>query len=200
MKTANNTTINEFISCLFDNDFSVIDEETFKNIHIEYIDISGQYETAEYEHIKTILILSTRIELIKTYLYIEYQFLSQFERPFLPVCKDLKKFGYTLIWRDNTEDFVKQLENIEQSEKRFIIQLEGERSALEKQNNKQISDSETGQIWQTKQTRKEFIKMIIDLQKQNYKIDRDKTTIEELAIMISDLRDNILATCQDKTL
>jgi hypothetical protein len=188
MRAAKNTTINEFMQCLFENDFSNIDEETFKTIHAEYIDISGQYETSEYEHIKTILTLSTRIELIKTYLYIEYLSLDQFERPFLPACKDFKKFGYTLIWRDNTEDFVKQLENIEQSEKRFQLQLEGEKSALEKQNDK---SAQAGK--QNRQTRKEFLKMIIDLQKQNYKIDRDKTMVEDLAIMISELRDNILA-------
>jgi hypothetical protein len=183
--TALNTTINEFMSCLFENDFSVIPEDTFKDIHTEYIDISGQYESAEYEHIKTILTLSTRIELIKTYLYIEYQFLCQFERPFLPACRDLKKFGYTLTWRDDTEDFVRQLEDIEQREKKFNLQLEGEKKILEKSRN---ATNEP-----VKQSRKEFLKMIIDLQKQNYKIDRDKTTVEELAITISELRDNILA-------
>jgi hypothetical protein len=149
IRSASNTTINEFMLCLFENDFSIIDEQAFKTIHAEYIDISGQYETAEYEHIKTILTLSTRIELIKTLLYIEYQCLSQFERPFLPACKDFKKFGYTLIWRDDTEDFVKQLENIEQSENRFKLQLDGERQILEKQSSKQA-----GQAGQTRQTRK----------------------------------------------
>jgi len=188
---ASDCTINQYIKCLFDNNYTVLGEgseqeqkEAFHNIETEYIDLSGQFETGEYETIRNILALSSRIELINTLFYIEDTFLKEFKHPFLPAFKEFKKFGYTLKWNDDIEDFYDQLLNVKSSEQSYLVDLEIEKKKLKKPE----TDEEKSPA-----KRADFIRMLIGLQKQKYIIDRNVTTVEDLAIMVSELREQMMS-------
>lgn len=191
IKKASECTINQYIKCLFDKNYSALGEGTeqelldaFQNIETEYIDLSGQFESGEYEIIRNIMTISSRIEMVNILMYIHDTCLTEFGRPFLPAITDLKKFGYELIWNNDIEDFRKQLEGIQISEQRYLIQLEDYKTKLKKPEEN---------IIKTERNRPEFIRMLINLQKQGYKIDRDVTTIEDLAIIVSELREQMIA-------
>lgn len=184
-------TINQYIRCLFDGDLSVLGTgtdkerlEAFQKIEIEFIDLSGQYESNEYETIRAIISLSSRIELINTLLYIEDQCLKEFNHPFLPAFIEFKRFGYNLIWNGDVSKFYDQLINIRSNEKQFEVELE-----IEKKKLKKPESTEEKPV----RKRADFIRMLIGMQKQKYIIDRDKTTMEDLAIMISEIRELTIA-------
>jgi hypothetical protein len=159
-------------------------KEAFSKIDVEYIDLSGQYESGDYENIKNIIALGTRIKHIELLLFINKQCILEFDNPWMPSLVDFKKYGYNLTWDKSIADFINQLENIESSEKVHIVELE-----IAKKKLKKPDENEETRTYK----RADFIKMIINLQKQKYIIDRDRTTMEELAIMVGEVRDQILA-------
>jgi hypothetical protein len=184
---ASDCTINQYIKCLFDDKLSVLgdgtDEEqkkAFRNIETEYVDLSGQYETGDYETIKNIISIKGRIKQVELLLFIQEQCIKEFQQPYRPAIKDINRLGYNLTWDDNKEDFLQQLINIKSSEERFNVLLEIENKKLNK-------DEENKGI-----TRIEFIRMLISLQKLKYNIDRDKTTMEELGIMVNEMREQMI--------
>ena len=189
--SASECTINQYIKCRFDGKYNVLGEgsetelkEAFYQIETEYIDLSGQYESGDYESIKSIISLGTRIKHIELLLFINQECIKEFNSPWLPSIVDFKKYGYNLTWNKSIDDFLAQLQNVESSEKIFIVELEIAKSKLKKPD----ENEETKTF-----KRADFIKMIINLQKLKYIIDRDKTTMEEFAIMVGEAREEMIA-------
>jgi hypothetical protein len=192
---AQDCSIRDFMRCLFDTKYSVLlkegeatDEEmkaAFDNIQSEYIDMAGQYESGEYYASKDAMEIELRIKVVSSLLELQKQSLAQISLPYFPAFSEFKKFGYRLKWNDDFGQFTQQLDKVESGEKKALIELDMAFKMLESYRNKnQLSANE-------KPDRKEFIKLLNCLQRDKYTIDKEKTSMEDLAYMISEQRDQV---------
>ena len=185
-------TINQFMKCKFDNNFSVLtlsgnpsEKElinAFENIQNEYIDLCGIH-VPEIELLKSIKALECRIQSMHLYLKVSKDACDQLVEPFIfEVLNDaipcINNNGYRLTWT-NKEDFKKQLNKIELKEKRYIAEHDRKNKELELYRENHPNNIESN-------SRTEFIRLLNELQKIGYKIDREKTFMEELGIMVND--------------
>jgi hypothetical protein len=179
-------TIDIFMKAAYNQDFSKITVEEYNIVNMQYQDASGLYLTREFELRVSIHNLTNRINCITAGVAIHREFIKEFNFPYLPAINELASFGYLLIWNNDIENFKLQLTQIEGKEARYKSMLFTKTRDLESilainKDNTEISD--------IKQSRAKFTQMIISLQKLNYRIEKDKTTIEELAAIINDNRE-----------
>jgi len=80
---------------------------------------------------------------------------------------------------------MQQLKMIESKEKRNYIELKGLKKDLDSM--KKTEDPKTVNA------RNSFVLMLINLEKDGYKIDEDKTSMEKLALMIKQHGDDVAA-------
>lgn len=172
-------TIDTFMRAAYQHDYSLISEEDFVNVNIQYLDASGLFLTREFELRVSIQNLRNRINCITLGVNIHREYLKEFGIAYLPKLDMFKHYGYTLTWV-NKEDFERQLNMIEAREKRYVSVLANKEKELEN------IKKETTETTDLKHSRAQFNKMIISLQKLNYKIDKRSTTMEDLATMIKD--------------
>jgi hypothetical protein len=172
-------TIRDFINAMFNGERSIMDEDTLQTVYTEYVDVAGLYETADFNLSVYINFLTVRVNMIKKSILAQKQYTEEFGIAYLPGINVFKQYGHKIKWT-NKEDFFKSLDKMETREKVYISQLEAkvkEREELREKNNK-------GEVVSEKLKRGSFIRTINTLGKIGYKIDNDKTTIEELAYMI----------------
>lgn len=167
----------------FKNDYSEISEKIFKVAYSEYIDTSERFANKEFELVSQIHYLNNRINCVKLCIIIQKEFINNFGKPYIPDFGSFKKFGYTLYWKNNINDFLLALTRIESTEKKNVIKLEAAKKKLIEERAKSNS-GESSDL--TKESRHDFIKMLNVLGKIGYKIDKDKTTVEELALIIKE--------------
>lgn len=192
---ASECSIRIFMACKFDNDLEQLivkgDKsdttefskkeltEAWDNVLAEYIDLSGD-SPAEVEMMKGIVYLQARNKSIELGLFVQYESINKLGHPMFEGFQVLRKKGYKLIWNSDKDYFIQQLESIKAKEARFHAELEKKRKDLStyRDKEKQGPAKEAG--------RATFISMLNELQRFGYVIDKDKTTAEDLAVMIFD--------------
>jgi len=185
----------QFMSCKFDNKYetlAVTGEPTlqqladaWEKIHTEFIDLSGT-EIEELSIMKQIKALECDIQSMNIFLFVQEEYIRLFKMPHAENLKTLAECGHKLQWNPEAPDpegFLKQLQKVRVKESR--------KTALLDLRNKELADFRKTQ--NSKKTinnsRSEFIRLLNDLGKEGYQIDKSKTTVEELAIMIKDFND-----------
>lgn len=185
--------IKDFKAAWFEKDYSVLNETDFKIVYAEYQDASGLFMTEDFEKQSFIVHLSQRINHVKLFVSLQRDFIHQFEMPFIRDFPNLKEeYGYILKWKNDLDDFENQLQKIEKKEVKHNSFLEGkikELSNLRSLNKNKEKKEESGD--ELKKSRLSFIRMINSLGKIGYKIDQEKTTVEELALMIKQQMEEI---------
>lgn len=173
-------TVRQFEQAWFQGDRSVMDEHEFNQVYTEYMDTSGLFETEEFDKVCYIYWLNNRINSIKLGIKLQKDFLKEFGVPYKPAFFFFVEFGHNLKWNDNSEDFIKQLKTVEIREKMYIGELEGAMKELKDFRKKR----DNGEPTDPKKTRISFIRTRNTLGKIGYIIDPDKTTVEEMALMV----------------
>lgn len=182
-----NYTIRQFQNAWFNEDRSVMTKEQFDEVYTEYIDTADLFQSEEFAKISYIHFLNNRINSIKLSLKLQRDFILTFHIPYIPGLEFLKKFGHNIVWNTTSSQihFLESLDNIEIKEKKYISKLE---EAI-----KQLKESKAKKPKQEDATPKEaragFVRTVISLGKMGYRIDNDKTTVEELAYMIKQQSD-----------
>lgn len=171
-------TINEMIGYMFDGK----QHPNWDAIYLEYVDVSGIGITQEYELLLGIHNLQTRLNAIPKYVQIQVACWHNFKELSEPVSQKLARYGYKIP----TDNPLQYLERVLPKEKRFLHDLKSKESQLVKVRESQKNGSEG------KQARREFIRLLNHLGTK-YRIDRDKTTCEELALMVKDMNDEAAA-------
>lgn len=180
-------TVRQLRDALFDNDRSVMSEEQFNIVYSEYVDTSGLYDAEEFSKVSYIHYLSNRINSIKLAIKLQRDFFNNFDIPFVNELKFFKKFGHNVYWdAKNPQKFLDQLKMIEKREERYNDELENKIDELVKSRLKKSKKEVT-----EKQSRESFIRNFNSLGKAGYIIDKDKTTVEEYALMIKQQTEEI---------
>lgn len=173
-------TINQFIKMWFKDSPS----EEFEKIYSEYLDLSGLFVSRQFDLLAYIYRLSNRITSIKMSLCIQREMIDVFGEPYEPGLSFFEKYHHKVYWNGDRKQFLDYLIKIESKESRF------EKELAKKQKEFSESQKTKKQPKTITQTRHDFITMLNTLSKNGYKIDRDKTTVEELALMIKETQDN----------
>ena len=176
-----NYTIKEFIDAMFAGKRDVISEEELGIVYSEYIDVAGLYDLDEFNRVAYIQFLNNRINSIRMAIELQRTFLVEFSLPYKPNFSFFKKYGYTLEWHGHPIDFLMQLKDVEQRERKHIAKLEIKMKELIDERKKKNTKETT-----TKEKRGNFIRTLNSLGKVGYKIDNFRTTVEELAYMVKE--------------
>ena len=203
---ASECNILQFMACKFDGNFKVLtisgepsDEQLIKawdDINTEYLDLSGTFipELSKMKEIKT---LECRNQSVHVVLQVLNQSVALLENPVFNNMHDeiietmiealpvLEKNARKLNWNNDIPDFKQQLHRAETGEKRYLQEY-----------NKKLKELEDFRTEQSKaktpsNNRTEFIRLLNELQKFGYRIDKPTTTAEELAIMVKDYTETI---------
>jgi hypothetical protein len=177
-------TVRQFEKALFKNDRSVMSNEEFEIVYTEWTDVTGAYNTNEFNKVVYINRLKHRLNQTRVGVKAQKDFINEFGIPYLPEISFFEKFGYKLKWEGDLESFNLQLDRIETGEFKYESQLEGKLKELEDLREKEKKKKESS-FQQPKQTSRErWVKTINTLGKIGYQIRKDETTVEELAYMI----------------
>ena len=177
--TYEDVTIEQYINAKWKDDISVLTSEQLKFVEEQYVDTAGLYESEEFSKVAYIHYLNTRVNSVKLSVRLQYEFIENFNIPYLPEIKFFNKFGHRLVWHDNIERFIEDLRKVESKEKKYISQLENSIKELTDLRAKKAKGESP-----KKQTRTDFIATLISLGKIGYRIKRTETSIEELSLMI----------------
>lgn len=172
-------TIRQFENAMFKGDRSVMDDETFNIVFNEYIDKAKLYETEQFAKVTYIHYLSSRNNIIKLAIKLQREFVKSFGEPCVENFDIFKSRGISIKWDGDLGDFLELLSKIEKNEMKFVSELENCIKDLmelkKRKTDKEISETIRRESW---------MMTIITLLKIGYKIDKDKETVEELALMI----------------
>lgn len=173
-------TVRQYMNAKYRDDFTItgIPEHEVNIAHTEYIDVAGLFQSEEFNKVSYIHFLNNRINTIKLSIRLQKDFLDNFDIPYQEGFKMFKKFGHNLYW-NNKEQFLRELTKIEMKENKYISQLEKNIKELKEERLKSIKKEVT-----VEQSRGSFIRTVNSLGKLGYKIDMDKTMLEEFAYMI----------------
>lgn len=175
-----NWTVRQLMNAWFRKDYSEMSEDELHTVKTEYIDTAGLYDENVFQKVTYIHFVSARINSIKLSIKLQKDFISEFGVPYKPAFPFLNKFGHRVKWNESEDEFLSQLDKIERRESRYTSILENEIVELKKlQKEAKIPEEED-----EKTTRERFIRTVNTLGKIGYKIDYDKTTVEEMALMI----------------
>lgn len=162
-------------------------QNAFEYIYAQYVDISGLYLSQEFELVGYINSLNHRITTMKWFVELQNKFMDEFEVPYLPGLSIAERYGYKLYWDPNyPESFIRKLNSIPAKESKFTIRITEKTKELVELRKKQIKKEHT-----LLESRKDFITMMNRLQQHKFVIDKNETTVEELALMIKDQRDQV---------
>lgn len=181
--TFSTCTINDMIGFMFDGKT----HPNWDEIYLEYIDVSGIGITQEFDLLLAIHNIQTRLNTIPRYVQVQVACWHNFKKLHPIATAKLARYGY----RMPIGDPLPYLGRIIPKEKRFLHDL--------KQKEQQLTKIREGQKQapNSKKDRLEFIRMLNHLGTK-YRIDRDKTTVEELAIMVKDANDEATAEQMQK--
>lgn len=169
--------VRKFMACLFNKDYS--DVENWDTLYLEYIDLSGIGENRELALMTNIHNLQVRLAHITSFIEFQKLFYLEFNQPYVKAFDDLRKYNHKLNWDpSNREEFLNQLKRVEAKEKRNVAELD----VLIKE----LTDIKKGApvVKEDHNSRADFIRMLNSLNKEGYSIDKDKTDMEELSLMI----------------
>ncbi len=174
-----------FMKCLFDGDASDLGGGDFDKIYTEYIDISGIGESKEFSLMSNIHNLNARILFIDAMIEVQKRFFMNFDIPFIDGLKDFRRYGHRITWDSANPDlFIKQLERVETVEKKFLSELDNYMNELESIRKNGVQPNVNGRI--------EFVRLLNELGKEGYKIDREITDMESVALMVKDYNQSVM--------
>ena len=171
--------------------FEGVEIENFEDIYSDYIDISGLSETQEYSLLTVIHNLNARLIAVPHYVAVQEETVKIFGKYHPIATERLSKYGYRMPL--DPINAPKMLSNIISKEKRFRYDLQ---AAEDKLKALKKPDSEPQDI---KKQRRAFVKMLNSLGTK-YRIDRDKTTVEELALMVKESMEQAAQEAMDRQL
>jgi hypothetical protein len=178
-------TIEVFMDAWFNNEYDKISKEEFELVYAEYIDLSGLYQTKAFELVTYINYLKNRVYVLKTMVFAQEAYYEVFKTPFSPLIQLAKDtLGLNYEWNKNEKSFFSYLRKLENSARTKSLELRRKEYELE-QLQKEKQQGNLSKV----QSRHEFIKMLNWFNKSGYKIDREKTTVEELALMIRQINE-----------
>lgn len=190
-------TVNQFMDCCFKEKYKVLilegepNEDELKRAHeliyAQYTDLSGLFLSREFELSAYIHSLDNRINAINRFIELQKAFIAEFAMPFIADFRIAKKYGHSLYWDKERPDlplFLDNLEKIGLKEKRYVVELKAKEKELFDMQRKRATGEYT-----LLESRKQFITMLNRLQQAKFVIDRNVTTVEDIALQIKDLRD-----------
>ena len=180
-------TVRTFMKCLFSKDYTGVDN--WEELYTKYIDLSGLGESGQLGIHVAIHNLNIRLFRITHFLEFQSKTFDLIKMPYMPHLNDMAEYGYKLTWNpDEPEMFLPQLIRMEQKEKRNYVEI--------KELEKELEDMKQAEKPGTVSARNSFVIMLNVLGKEGYKIDKDKTDMEELALMIKQHGDDVAALNQ----
>jgi len=190
-------TVKQFMDCAFKERYKVLVLEgepamedlrkAHELIHAQWVDLSGLFETREFELSAYIRSLEGRINTIEKFVELQKAFLAEFGLPFLPGLSIVKRYGHSFYWDKESPDeqaFLARMEKMITKEKRYEVELKAKQKELFDMQRKKAKGE-----YDPLQSRKDFVVMLNRLQQAKFVIDKNVTTIEELGLMVKDLRD-----------
>jgi hypothetical protein len=192
---ASECNINQFMSCAFDNDLSVLVVSgnpspkqlaaAWEEILTEFNDLSGQSEPAdEIVLLRQIKMLEARITAIESFIFTDEESIKLIGRPF----DDLSmyhKYGYQISFNGNKTDFLRQLNEIKQAEVTYRID---HRDLCEQLENLKVKESKINSTG----SRKNFLEQINHIENfYKRQIDFEKYSVERLAVLINQFREMV---------
>ena len=197
IQSAGDCVINKFMDCAFKERYRCLlltgdatEDQlrmAFEIIYSEYVDLAGLYITREFELSAYISSLDTRIATVKRFANLQRTFLHEFDAPFIPGFGLVKKYGHRLYWDFNNPDresFLNKLKQIEAAESRYQAELNKKVNELVELRKKRVKKE-----FSLLESRKQFIMSMNRLQQNKYVIDKEKTSMEEMALMVKDYKD-----------
>lgn len=168
------------IACMFEGRYDVLfpaaPHEAWDSIYVDYIDLSGLADTPEYNLIMNIHNIEGRQRSIPGYVSVQLECIQYFGKLSPVITDKLAKKGHVL-----PSDIIKAREvllRIPIKEKIYEHKLKEADSSLKKLRDKRVIGTSDA-----KRERGKFIRMLNNLG-TIYTIDRNKTTVEELAQMV----------------
>jgi|SRR6185437_4456280 len=199
IQRAADCSVKQFMQCSFDHKYKALLIEgeaseddlriAFEYIYAEYADYSGLFQSQEFDIVSYINSLDNRIQTIKRFIDLQRKFLKHFDIPYLPELKMVKKYGHEIYWDQNYPDkegFLKKLIKIEARETKY-------QAIVDKKVNELIALRKKKQTKEHSilESRKDFVTTLNRLSQSGFHIDKEKTSVEELALMIKDRRDEV---------
>jgi hypothetical protein len=177
--------INYFMEVWFEQNYEHLSKDDFDIVYSEYVDLAGLYQSKEFELVTYINYLKNRTYVLKTIIVSQEMYFQTFKIPYIHGFKIIKdKFGYNFTWTGDETLLFSFLRKLRNDERKKSAELRRKEYEYEQLKLTKHSDNKS-----LIQTRHEFIRMLNSFNKAGYKIDRDKTTIEELALMIKQVND-----------
>ncbi|HEY4288271.1 MAG TPA: hypothetical protein VGN00_14300 [Puia sp.] len=197
INTASDCTVKQFEECAFKQKYRVLVlegdpsaeelQQAFELIYAQYVDLSGLFVSREFDLSAYIHSLEVRTTTVKNFVELQKLFIKEFGQPFPPAFRLVKRYGHTLYWNaesPNLELFIQKLNKIPSKEVRYEIELKNKKTELVELHRKRIKKEFTLQ-----ETRSQFVTMINRLRQSHFVINRNETTVEELALAIADQRE-----------
>lgn len=177
-------TVRKFMNCLFNKDYTGVDN--WDQLYTSYIDLSGLGEEGQLGLHVAIHNLNIRLKHITDFLEFQTKVYHLINMPHIPTMHDLKGYGHRLTWDPQNDNYIDQLNLVESKEKRNYVEMKKLQKEL-----KQMQDAIKPN---TTSARNSFLIMLNVIGRdQGYKIDRDKTDMEELSLMIKQHGDDVRA-------
>jgi len=161
-----------FMQAWFNHDFTNITKEDFDIVYSEYIDLTGLYNSKEFELFAYINYLKNRIYTAKTLVWAQLIFLEQFKVPYIDGFEVFERIGHKVSWNDDEKKFIAQMNRI--SSMTRAKELELRRKEFEFMQLRNAKKEDKPEI----QSRHDFIRMLNSFNKEGYRIDRKETTVE----------------------
>jgi len=181
-------TVRVFMRCLFNKDYTGVDN--WEELYTKYIDLSGLGEEGQLSTHVAIHNLNVRLFRITAFLELHSKVFDLIGMPHLEHMDDMSEYGIKLhLNHEEPEMFLPQLIRIEQREKRNYVEL--------KELEKELEEMKQAENPKTVSARNSFVIMLNVLGKEGYKIDKDKTDMLELSLMIKQHSDDIAALNQN---
>lgn len=182
-------TIQQYMDAAYKDDFSVISEETLKTIKFEYMDACGFYDADMFQKMRYIHFINNRINVINLNIRLQREFLKEFDVPYPPGLEKFRKYGHRLKWEGDKEKLENKLQQVEQRESKFVSQLQGKVKEFQEAKEKLAAKYKNRQELTKTESRASFLRNIVSLGKEGYQIVKHQTTMEELAIMVTQLNE-----------
>jgi len=189
--------VKQFMECAFKGKYTVLildgeppDDElkrAFELIYDQYTDLSGLFITREFELSAYISSLERRINTVARFIELQKAFIAEFNIPFVTGFGLVKKYGHKLYWNHESPDidlFLSKLDAIPGKEAKYKTDLAAKKKELFDMQRKKIQGE-----FNLLESRKQFVMMLNRLQQSKFVIDKNNTSMEEVALMIKDQRD-----------
>lgn len=198
---AKDCNITKFMACLFEGRYDVLSdgkadkialEDAWDNLYTEYLDAAG-IKINELILLRQIKSLECRNQAVSAYLFTNETTIELLKEPFMDAWPHLARNGHKFTWNNDVEDFKLQLKKARTKEKRYEVELNMRKKEL---NDYLKAQEKTPSI---DNSRTAFLRLIQNLSKYaGYPINKDLTTVEELAIMIKDYNEIALKDIEKK--